>query len=515
MEKSFLEVKAVADTLPIGLYAKRRIETVLEDNIQESYYVPMEDKIVISYPQVAAGLKKMSEEEDIETSVRTMLYHEVSHGILTPKDMEVTDILNIFEDERIETLLSNYYYNVDFKRNVFLVNDYNGADPQNAMDEFYQTVRFRKGEQRWLDRVNELILCYSEMTAGNYQGWGWYSNNDGKSVSLNRYYEDVYNLYNEIAAKWGEPEKNHYQDRENARRGTEIHIGITNPNGNPGNGDQKVEAQSSDGEADQNQGKNGDGENKANVQAMVDAAKKESQQIGEETFGVGHANILADKVIETYYDSKLYDTLSIIIDSFNKKNTKGNSINAYSGVFNPRLVARDDYRYFQHKTSINGNNTYGTLHLNLFLDDSGSMSGNEQVVNKLIYALLCIEKRNTNFTFDVITCADRIEIADKKKGFVARGGTYLSNAIIPLYRKVQKPNTYNYNLVLFDGQADVDSYLGNTTFKVFDNNNCTIISDRSNERHLRRLSSAKIIYSYNYTDELFKNVYKTLEGAFR
>ena len=205
----------------------------------------------------------------------------------------------------------------------------------------------------------------------------------------------------------------------------------------------------------------------------------------------------------------------MILNNFNKKNSRGSSINSYSGVFNPRLVARDDYRYFQHKTSVNGNNTFGTFHLNLFLDDSGSMQSNEEVINKLIYALLTIERTNPSFTFDVITCADRIEIADKTKGFSARGGTYLSKEIIPLYRKVQKPNTYNYNLILFDGYADTDAYAGGNTFKVFDNNNCTIISDNSNSSNFKKIQSAKIIISDRYTDELINNVYKTLQTAFR
>ena len=158
---------------------------------------------------------------------------------------------------------------------------------------------------------------------------------------------------------------------------------------------------------------------------------------------------------------------------------------------------------------------FGTFHLNLFLDDSGSMSGNENIVNKLLYSLICIEKSNPNFTFDVITCADRIEIIDKKKGYKARGGTYLSKKIIPLYNKVQKPNTYNYNLILFDGSASTDNYLSGTTFNVFDNNKCTIISDYSNSSKLNKLKTANVIYSNNYTEELIDNVYKTLRQAFR
>lgn len=500
MEKNYGKIRQIAEQLPIGLYAKRRIETDLSEGETCSYYAPMDDKIVISFPQIAQGLAKIDENDPyMETAIRSMLYHEVSHALLTPKDLQSTDIINIFEDERIETLLSDYYYNTDFKKNVFYINDYDGSAPQNALDEFYQVVRYRKGDPKYVDRVQEIINQYEGLTATEYDWWG--------SNGIREYASDIYDLYNQIAASRGEPKRNEYDDRRNCKDNG----GILNKNAN-GNGNNPSNQLSNDNPDCDGRGDAQGNERESNesLQAAIANANEKAKGCGKAT---GEKAI--EKAIKKVYDAKLVDDLSMILNNFNKKNSRGSSINSYSGVFNPRLVARDDYRYFQHKTSVNGNNTFGTFHLNLFLDDSGSMQNNEEVINKLIYALLTIERTNPNFTFDVITCADRIEIADKTKGFSARGGTYLSNKIIPLYRKVQKPNTYNYNLILFDGYADTDAYAGGNTFKVFDNNNCTIISDDSNRSNFKKIQSAKIIISDRYTDELINNVYKTLQTAFR
>ena len=142
MEKNYGKITQIAEQLPIRLYAKRRIETDLSEGETSSYYAPMDDKIVISFPQIAQGLAKIDENDPyMETAIRSMMYHEVSHALLTPADLQPTDIINIFEDERIETVLSDYYYNTDCKKNVFYLNDYDGSAPQNALDEFYQVVR--------------------------------------------------------------------------------------------------------------------------------------------------------------------------------------------------------------------------------------------------------------------------------------------------------------------------------------------------------------------------------------
>ena len=108
-------------------------------------------------------LKNAPDDIDRESVIRGLFYHEISHALLTYRtdifkevmrsfykgflkgvkrqlsskpeikaqqikylEENFHDIMNIFEDERIETVCKHYYMNVDFKRNLFLIN---GIDP--------------------------------------------------------------------------------------------------------------------------------------------------------------------------------------------------------------------------------------------------------------------------------------------------------------------------------------------------------------------------------------------------
>ena len=105
MELTFAKCESIVNTLPIGFYTGRRIGITLDKETETSFYDPMEDKIVVSYPIIAHRMKAMPETSTCteEEAVRSMLYHEVSHAILTPaSEMRNSFQLNTFEDERIE-----------------------------------------------------------------------------------------------------------------------------------------------------------------------------------------------------------------------------------------------------------------------------------------------------------------------------------------------------------------------------------------------------------------------------
>ena len=86
MEVNFAEVKEQVDCLPISYYAKRRVGMSVDKEIPASMYVPVNNEITISFKQVAEGLANATDEENgyKETAIRSMVYHELSHAILTP-----------------------------------------------------------------------------------------------------------------------------------------------------------------------------------------------------------------------------------------------------------------------------------------------------------------------------------------------------------------------------------------------------------------------------------------------
>ena len=172
MELTFNEVNAITSTLPIGLYANRRIVTELGHD-ETSWYNPQDDVVLISYEQVTKGLTNYN--GNAETLIRSNFYHEISHAILTPKTMNCDYIYNVFEDERIETLLHNYYFNIDFKNSVYAINGHtkdNVPPITNMKQAFYYLVRFRiSPNKELLKEVDELIYKWRKLNRNSTYVW--------------------------------------------------------------------------------------------------------------------------------------------------------------------------------------------------------------------------------------------------------------------------------------------------------------------------------------------------------
>lgn len=481
-------IKSIAEGLPIGLYAKRRIPVAIDEEEPTSYYNPVSDEIVISSKIIQEGLKHVHKKKDIEPAVRSMLYHEVSHSILTPNRMKMTDWMNIFEDERIETILGDYFLDVDFKKQVLHINGFKSLDEvpnpaPTAMAKFYSVVRFGIGEKKFVDEVDRIIKDYAKFNSSTYL-WQTY-----------RYIDEVKALYRAITGE--EPP-------------TENIITASVPFNAEGEEDAEEENTDapSDVEEETEEEKSGDdAEGKPCHGRKNPLKEKEIEKLIKSTF-----------ITNKYVDTKLTDELSMILENFSKKNNSGSALAGYSGTFNAHAVVREDYKYFERKASINGSNKFGTFHLNLFIDESGSFYRSETAMNTLLRSLTDIERKNPNFTLDVVFCgiSERLVQDKRHRIFKADGGNRLDKKTYELYRKLQKPNTYNYTIACFDGDACSDGGRSDHGFGAFDHNNCVIISDYDNERYIRNdVHSARVIYTRDYTNELIKNVVDALEKAFR
>lgn len=474
MQVSFNQVKAITDTLPIGLYAGRRIYTELKDKEECSYYDPEQDTIVISYEQLTEGFNNLSDTADIEMLVRSNFYHEISHAILTPKSMLMNDVVNIFEDERIETLLNHFYYGTDFKKCVKAIANYDPNHiPQDSIGAWFYLVRFRQcNDPYFLRRVKEIIEQYSNLKR--------------TTIFYRSYYCEVIQLYQEFCQQCKE-------------KGMSM---IMQPNSQGSNSGEKEQIDSGTMGENKGCGKGEKGEESP-------LTKEQVQQL------------LSDSLNEEF-NNDFHNALSLLFENYRKKNSKGSCLNGYSGVLNPRQADRADYRIFERSSSSRGNNQFGTFHLNLFVDVSGSFQDNQKETNALIKSLILIEKSNPNFTFDVITTNTQSTILPKGHRFIeCGGGTYLGKQIEDIYRKLQKPQTYNYNIILFDGDAYCSCTISNNRystqgmgFRTFANNNCTIISDIDNKVYIDKYApTTKTIYTDNYCAELLDNILKVMQRA--
>lgn len=475
MVYSMTEVEKVIKTLPISYYAFKEMPVWLTD--EDRTYINLATcAINISYPMIRKAMEDAERkgiEMDTESVCRALLYHEVSHALLTPMDMKNNPAFyNVFEDERIETLLSNYYINVDFKANVKHLCGWDTPHaPRSADEAFFQTVRFRYGKKRHLEKVERIIQCYSTLNSTRSHASG---------TTLSFYENDIKELYEDIAKDF------EGKGKEEEKEGEEKAGGCPSSS-------KSLSA-------------------KDIVERSVDMIKKQFN-IGE---GITSYSI-EQQAIQKTFANKYYDYFYPLFYGYNKRSGGGSAFQAYSGVLNPRNAARDDYRYFDRMALEKGNNRYGSMNLNLFIDTSGSFSSNQAQVNGLLEALERLENRFKFFTFELITCnvGEQLRQRDMRR-IGCNGGNWLDESVIPIWRKVQKLNTSNYNIVLFDGDAYTDSHILHTApapMTVFDYGNVTLITDPSNEDEAKKCKRAKVVVTYNYTEELERYIKRAVQFA--
>lgn len=504
MELSYARCEQILNTLPIGYYTGRRIGTSLDREASTSFYSPVEDTIVVSYPIIAQRIASLPETADEEEAVRSMLYHEVSHAILTPQTLHPKDIVNIMEDERIESVLRNYYHNVNFRKQLYDLHGGHAPKANDAMQAFYNAVRFGLGTGTVQTKVNCILKKYAKLNRNSPR----YSHTGGSS----NYTYEIEELYNLIRREFADdPESFSPQSGQNGKMKQMDALGQ-----GEGNGEKKemVGQSSEDGEETQNMPETiGDADREIEMTAkqlkrMVGAALGKQPEVTEEE---------AEKLAE------FQKTVETIIGNFNKKNSGGSGINAYSGVFNPRAVARKDYRFFERSMSTQGNNRFGTCHLNLIIDCSGSFCDNVNLTNGILNVLSEVERKNRNFSLDVVFINHEIHKCKtiRERRMSAWGGNTIPPEMKQILLELQKPQTCNYNIILFDGDAmcnnhdcyDMSQY--EQRFGVFDMKQTTLITDPENERYMGSgFTSTKVVVTRNYTEELVRHITRALTIAF-
>lgn len=504
MEISFAQCDTILKTLPIGYYAGRRVGASLDDKAETSFYSPMEDVIVVSYPIIAHRMKQVTNSADIEEAVRSMLYHEVSHAMLTnPRFLPDGPMYNIFEDERIETVLKDYYMNTNFKQQLMDIHGGKIPEATDPMSAFYNAVRFRCAPQDILNEVEQIIRRYSTLNRTDDYIW-W------------QYCQDIRELFGRVTKNFKTSPSSFQMRSGQGQQGQQQNI------------DTIKRESKNDGEDNGNQGFNSEesnqhGDNKENGESQ-NIPETDSPLSEDEIRRMVGACMSVNSSLSPNQVKQLEDftkTVEMIIGNFNKKNSGGSGINAYSGVFNPRAVARQDYRFFERSMSSQGNNKFGTCHLNLFIDCSGSMSDNEEIVNGILASLTAIERKNRNFTMDVSFINDSYKDCEtvRDRWFEAHGSNTIPADMKERFLKRQLPNTCNYNIVLFDGDAICCERLSMSEsiqrFSAFDYKQTTLITDPDNAQYLGSgFKNAKVVVTNKYTKELISHITKALMVAF-
>lgn len=496
MKITFNEIEKILKTLPIGYYLKRNVDVTLDPDTECSYYVPMDDTIRISFKQLEGAFESIEKTKNAEKIVRGMLYHEVSHAFITPKNLRMTSWMNTFEDERIESVLRHYYLNTNFRELVKLVNNFKGEKPANAQQAFYQLVRYRVGNKDWLERLHELIQKYRTL------------NRRSEGYKLWEYEDDVRNFYNDFMMWY----KMNHPELDETKIQPEV------PSTSSCESDESSKSTTKSNESDEENDETTDDESNEENDEAGNLESDEESEFDESLSSKAIDDVMFD-VLNELVDKEMIESVQQILQRISKSTSKnGSAINAYSGVFDPRSVVRDDYKYFVQQNRIGHIKAFSKVHLNLFIDRSGSFRSSQDTVNKLLYSLRLFENSNPNFTFDLVTCGMGERLETKKDRIMeCHGGNKLDRDVFDLFKKLQFAGQMNYNIVLFDGDAFSDySYremvAARKNFGAFNASNVTIISDYDNKDAIEKYAcSAKKIFTYDYADELCKNVMNALQ----
>ena len=122
------------------------------------------------------------------------------------------------EDERIETLLKDYYLNVDFRKNVVLLNGI--TDPEKELENadfmkrFFLVCRYHVGTQEELRLLKNVISSSKKLT------------NKSNASGLKNYFGNIDNLavavLNNVKIPSNQDDQNQ-QSFDNKRRSTKRH----------------------------------------------------------------------------------------------------------------------------------------------------------------------------------------------------------------------------------------------------------------------------------------------------
>lgn len=599
---TFSEVNEIVKTLPTGYYLGQRIDHELSPDCPASYYDPMKYKIIISYPMLANIVQAESAEED----ARCLLYHEVSHAMLTPKNLYqvcadrydaihnsnlyaamykdkqldkdiqagkfnhdgkticdvyellsdkfdnlysntrvFNDLVNIWEDQRIETLNKDVFLKVNFQAFTKKINDYNPlVQPKDFREFFFHVVRFN-------DRNPELVKILYD---GIY-----------KCAKINAATENWRNLrpaasafFDILAAcvfAWTGIQQSNLQQQQNQQSNSKQGQG-QGQNQSANSSEEQSDKDNLEGKMDNDQGQdqqntqdnlvNGNNPNNKNSQAQsgsgigsgspelteedIDEIQAQARQ--QNGFQDEADKSSADKVADLIKKSAnkvihQYDCLpqfnqqaeAIIVRMLKKKSIEAKSLAGYSGRLNPKNVHRlgrvENYRWFD-KANPNGlNNTSGKFRINFFCDNSGSFNNNKQKANSIIRCLWQLSKRYKAFEFTLVTHDDEhIVRTDENMGVECSGGTEVTDEIYTIYKNLQKVGQTVWNIVLFDG--GVNSAPSEVNYRVWNHNNVIMVCDTDDQKIIeKRCPNAKKIFTKNYCEELEKNLITCMDQMFR
>lgn len=557
----------VLPTLPLSHYIRvSTIKVTLDLTAQTSYFDPQKWEIVVSFNNICENAKNSNPatEEEAENIVRNFLYHETSHAILTPADLFTfasgysvggqclaPDLINIVEDERIETILKGYYNGVDFKANIRNTCPLNPLDSYISFTGFvFNALRLRYAPSGLMTTIEPFIKRFINYTKSANAGSG--------SADLIAYF--AHDLLNKLYPLWQNLNQQNQQPQNKPQNGRDTTGQDGQGEGQDGqsNGTQTTaendrESGMQDGQATQAE-EDGESENQKtnkrgnqhgtqHCDSQAEESEEEAQAEKQPALTQEQIEEIRDLLEKAIADNEKTITGKTRLSTFvASEKAKGKmlhiigkntgfgvatttAIKGYGGKFSPKAMMTDfnDSRKWFKKTLDNGglNSRKGQKKtLNIWLDNSGSFSHNDKAVNKILKALAEIEKSRDDFAFNLVRIEEGLTLMQGEDRVSQSGGgtSFLEFDLRILYKQLN-PTGQELNIVLFDG--DIGSYCRGA-LSVFNNRKCSIITEQENlgKRKCNSIDSVCpkareiIIENTDYPTALEANIIKAMEALF-
>lgn len=532
----------VLKTLPVGYYLGHPVAVRL-DPTGDSTYIELDcERITVSFQNIADACKSAPDSYDRETIIRSLFYHEISHAIMSPAKLmdylsnprfrdsilqkfavkvpastrknaklipnrfaippenlayimsHLRDLVNIFEDERIETILCSYYMNVDFRRLVVLLNgDPKAIYDRDQMKRFFAIVRYRYGDPALVDKVQQLIKTHR----------GLY--NDSDSYACGNYVCNIVWLMHRVMQTMSGQSAQDKTSEQSAQSKSQSN----NPQESDSDSTQQTPGQSAQDEP------------QPLSDEEIEQIVKTSGPFKQDFEGV--SNTLT---IKTLFQKRSTNPKAaaveakvnkILMSALNKQKNLSGGSHGYAGRIDPRAVANRDYKWFTKKNQGSAVKRFNKVRFNLFVDSSGSFCSSQAAVNALICALKKIESDNRDFSVRVAHCGAGTQLTQPDDPYVeCVNNSFLDVDTKSKYDSLQTPNATNVNIVVFDGCMKGKNGSTDEAYGAFNHPNCVIVSDGDNEEFINDYApqAKSVIVSDNYagvfTDVVLSQVEKLL-----
>lgn len=525
------DLEEVLKTLPIGFYLGKGIDVVIDEYADTSYFNES-GEIHISSKAInksfSTDFKEHEIDDKLEILIRDTLYHEINHVIMTDisKMAEYAsycsipwDVVNIIEDARVNLALQGYYLKVDFDWGKRALNDHwEPEKPTSAMDLLYQATIFK---EYMLDdpELNEALrvlvdgcMYFAEVSYNIQNTVRW----------LDTYFKRIRELWDFCLKQFPEDGKiTPPTDGDKPVDDGEPVDGI--------DGKTTAPAKPKEGE-DPKDGKSKEGKTPkggTHEESPKELSPEEREKMSETV------KKLVDSIKKESIDTDLLEIVHRQLAMKEKRLGSGRGgYYSHSGKFDYNRIKKDTqkrYDWFKKESNRFGDQFAGTK-LNLFIDVSGSFYRSQDTINRIIRALVELEKIDPSFSIDVITIGERNTLLEKRhRSIHCAGGNVLYPDIFDIYKKVNlDPTKMCYNIVCFDGDAlSMDVTPENSqerrwyrlgyaelakNFRVWNNSNCYIITNKYNLRYTDlHIDRGHVIATKNYAEELRDAIIRCLK----